>query len=340
MIDTVRSSQGGVDRLTLGITVDPTSTPTNVILWVSHSSGSFNNGVVNSGIISRLSGSDFTTIDNPITGLPRALANHATNQIHFGPDGSLYIAQGGNTGAGAPNNLGTEFGDRPEQPLSAAILVADVNAPGFQGACATPLDQFGIPPTCDVQVYASGQRNSYDFVWHSNGQLYATDNGLGVDGTVPPSSTPPCTGLAPATLDPGTQPDLLYRVEQGKYYGHPNPYRNECVFKDGTFQGASPLPNFELPLANLGTNQSANGIIEYTADTLSGQLKGQLLFTKFSIGDDITRVKLSPDGMSVVESATIAVDFIDPLCLVQDPSGKIYVGEFTGDKVTVLVPIN
>lgn len=56
---------------------------------------------------------------------------------------------------------------------------------------------------CDVEVYASGLRNAYDFVFHSNGLLYflircpllrllslstsySTDNGLGVTGTVPP----------------------------------------------------------------------------------------------------------------------------------------------------------
>ena len=54
-------------------------------------------------MVSRLSGPGFATRQDVITGLPRAIANHATNSIHFGPDGKLYIAQGGNTGAGAPN---------------------------------------------------------------------------------------------------------------------------------------------------------------------------------------------------------------------------------------------
>ena len=344
IIDTIRISQGNVDRLTLGITEDPASTSANMILWVSHSDGTILpggqfDGAENSGIISRLSGPELATIENSITGLPRAIANHAPNEIHFGPDGRLYIAIGGNTGAGAPNTANTEFGDRPEQPLSAAILVADVNNPGFQGSCATPIGQFGIPSTCDVQVYASGLRNSYDFVWHSNGQLYATDNGLGVTGTVPPSPMPDCTGLAPLTLEPGKQPDLLLRVEQGKYYGHPNPYRNECVFKDGTFQGVSPLPNYEPPLAPLGVNLSSNGIIEYTADSFFGQLKGQLLIANFSQGDNITRIELSPDGMSVSASSTLTTNFTEPLPLEMGPNGIIFVGEFNGNVITVLVPL-
>ena len=44
------------DRLTLGLTVDPQSTPGNVILWVSNSDPSLNAGQANSGAVTRLSG--------------------------------------------------------------------------------------------------------------------------------------------------------------------------------------------------------------------------------------------------------------------------------------------
>jgi hypothetical protein len=44
-------------RLTLGITVDPLSTASNVILWVSHSNPSADNGQLNSSTVTRLSGS-------------------------------------------------------------------------------------------------------------------------------------------------------------------------------------------------------------------------------------------------------------------------------------------
>ena len=81
----------------------------------------------------------------------------------------MFIAQGGNTGAGAPNTAQTEFGDMQEQPLSAAFLVADVDAVGFDGSCHNAQDIFG-PPPCDVEVFASGLRNTYDFVFHSNGR--------------------------------------------------------------------------------------------------------------------------------------------------------------------------
>ncbi|ACZ43662.1 Kelch repeat-containing protein [Thermobaculum terrenum ATCC BAA-798] len=327
-------------RLTLGITVDPASTPDNVILWVSHSSPDLNNGVLNSSMVTKLWGPGFTNRQDVITGLPRAIANHAVNSIHFGPDGKLYIAQGGNTGAGAPNTANTEFGTRAEQPLSAAFLVADVKAPGFDGTCATPENTYG-PSPCDVFLYSSGLRNMYDFTFHSNGSIYGPDNGLGVVGTYPPSPTPPCEGFGnPQTNNPGEQPDNLQRLLPGKYYGHPNPYRNECVFKDGSYQGVAPLPNYAQPFYVLGKNKSADGIIEYRGEAFNGALKGELLITNYSVGDDITRVRLSSDGLSVVEKKQLAAGFDDPLPITQGPDGTIYVGEFGGSKVTALIPSN
>ncbi|MGH3452392.1 MAG: hypothetical protein ACRDQW_17150, partial [Haloechinothrix sp.] len=332
-------------RLTLGITIDPLSTPTNVILWVSHSSPSLNNGTPNSSTVTRLSGAGFATRQDVITGLPRAKANHAINSIHFGPDDKLYIAQGGNTGAGAPNEANTEFGTMEEQPLSAAILVADVRNPSFDGSCNNPDDIFG-PPPCDVVTHATGLRNAYDFVFHSNGSTYAPDNGLGVTGTFPPSPTPPCFGFGDTTSwtnggdNPGEQPDILLKIQQGKYYGHPNPYRNECVFKDGSYQGVPAPSNYGPPIFNLGMNRSSNGTVEYMADAFCGDLKHELLIANYSVGDDITRIRLSPDGSSVVAGSRLIGGFNDPLPLALGPGGKIFVGELGGSKVTTLEPID
>jgi N-acetylneuraminic acid mutarotase len=344
VIPSLVNAQG--PRLTLGITVDPASTPSDIALWVSHSTPSLSAGGLNSGRVTRLSGPGFGTVTNIITGLPRAIANHAVNSLHFGPDGKLYIAQAGNTGAGGANAAGTEFGDRPEQPLSAAILVADVFAPGFDGTCANTVDPQG-PAPCDVKTYATGFRNPYDFVFHTNGSMYAPDNGLGVTGSYPNSPTPPCDGLAdvtPYTLggdNPGEQPDLLHRVIQGKYYGHPNPSRNECVFKDGSFQGVPPLPNWVPPLLDLGTNHSADGIIEYRGThAFCGTLAGDLLISNYSVGDDLTRVELSDDGTTVVNASSLIGGFNDPLPIAQSPDGKIFVGEFGSNRVTELIPID
>lgn len=326
------------DNMVLGLTIDPASTSDNVIVWTSFSGPQMDNGALNSGGVRKFTGPSFATQEDVITGLPRAVANHATNAIHFGPDGKLYIAQAGNTGAGAPNTANTEFGTRAEQPLSAALLVADVKNPNFDGTCATPENSFG-PSPCDVQVYSSGMRNTYDFVIHSNGNIYGPDNGLGVVGTYPPQPAPDCTGLSdPAVNNPGSQPDVLNLLEQGKYYGHPNPYRNECVFKDGHWQGVQPLPNYMAPIFVIGMNTSSDGIIEYKSDVLNGLLKGSLLFTNYSVGDNVMRVKLTPDGRGVLDVTQLVGGFNNPLPLTEAADGTLYVGELEPHKIQVLVP--
>ena len=331
-------------RLTLGITVDPASTPDNVILWVAHSNDSPNNGELNSSTVTRLSGANLENRQDVITGLPRAIANHAINSIHFSPDGRLYIALGGNTGAGAPNSAATEFGTRAEQPLSASLLVADVKAAGFSGQCASPELTYDVPATCDVTVFSSGLRNMYDFIFHSNGKIYGPDNGLGVTGTFPPSPTAPCEGFGNTASwttgghNPGEQPDSLYLLEEGKYYGHPNQYRSQCVFKDGSYQGVAPLPNYTSPILSLGMNKSADGTVEYKSNAFNGALQGQILITNYSVGDDITRIKLSADGTSVVESKQLVGGFSNPLPLLEGPDGTLYVGELGANRIAVLVP--
>lgn len=338
-------------RLALGITVDPASTASDVVLWVSHSSPSATLGVPNTGTVSRLSGPGFTTRADVITGLPRSYSNHSVNALHFGADGRLYIAIGGNTGAGAPNTANTEFGTMAEQALSAAIVVADVNhvaSPAFDGTCdpSTPSDPIGYGPApCDVAVWADGLRNTYDFVWTASGRMYGTDNGLGVVGSYPPTTSAPCFGdgsTASYTTggdNPGSQPDELNLIEQGRYYGHPNPVRNECVFGDGHWQGVPAQANYTAAVGNLGMDRSADGIVEYRGTAFCGALDKNLLVANYSVGKDITRVVLAADGRSVVSQTQLLGGLSDPLPLAETSQGWVVVGETGGaGKITVLVP--
>jgi len=381
-------------RLVLGLTVDPASTPNNVILWAGHSDVQQSSGDANSGMVSRLSGPSLSVRQDVITGLPRAIANHSTNAVHFGPDGRLYIAQGGNTGAGAANDSTSEFGPRPEQPLSAAILVADVNAPGFDGSC-TPtddplgavMDSTGIASRsvpCDVEVYASGLRNAFDFTFTRSGRMFAVDNGLGVEGAHPalapsPLSWAPASGCEGPVLgldnvhanNPGTRADLLLLIQEGGYYGHPNPSRDECIFYGGNpsagpdgpvpetggtthFQealtypvGRQPAPNFRPAVFSFGGHKSTNAVIEYESDVFCGALRGDLLVSYFSGFDQIRRLTLNDAGTSVVGDVTLRrssigaggpSQLVDPISMTQDPEGRIYVSEFSG-RVTVFDPI-
>ena len=339
-INTLTNTHGS--RLTLGITYhQDSSSPNDFSLWLSHSSPSVDNGVANSGMITRLSGPNFEVVNDIITGLPRAKANHAPNSLHFGPDDRLYISIGGNTGAGAPVNVPTEFGDREEQPLSAAIVVADVFSPSFDGSCANNADIYG-PVPCDVRTYSTGLRNAYDFVFHSNGSIYSADNGLGVTGAFPSQPYPDCSGLASPALwteggqNPGEQPDILLRIIEGKFYGHPNPSINECVFKDGSYQGVAPSLNYEPPLTEIGSHTSSNGMIEYKSDKSCGQLKGNLLISNYSLGNNILRVVLDETGERVLSKMNLVDGFDDPLTISENTNGDLFVAEFGSGKLTSL----
>ena len=182
---------------------------------------------------------------------------------------------------------------------------------------------------CDVTTYVTGLRNSYDFAWHSNGEMYATDNALGVAGAVPASFTPDCQGINddPAD-DPGTQNELLVRVVAGKYYGHPNPARDECIFKDGTFQSApAPDPDYELPIYSVWVSTSSNAIREYVSPACPA-LQGQLLVSQFSTTNQIVRLTLNGAGDQVTSELVLKSGLDDPLPLALAPDGTIFVGEY------------
>jgi large repetitive protein len=368
----------GTSYTALGLAVQPGSSTTNPTVWISTSltgGSNFLEGVANSSTVWRVT--DITTTGNAtamITGLPRAYENHAINSIRF-YDGFLYIAQGGNTGAGAPNTDpgtgppydGSAFGTRPEQPLSAAWLRADVLngwSPANNGNCATAVDDGDvtwdsngnatvneaptaskvIPGTCDVVTLATGLRNMYDFVKHSDGFFYGADNGLGVNGTVPVDPAPDCQGLVdpyPDGKDPGPQPDRLHRLQTGNYYGHPNPARDECVFFTGNFQGVAADPDFTANLQQLNnasgqSPRSLNSIIEYKSGgtAFGGDFDGDLLITAFAgTAQGLFRYDFAEGcgaNVSAYNNGCLpqVVALGAPLSLTQISQGRLVVGEW------------
>lgn len=83
-----------------------------------------------------------------------------------------------------------------------------------------------LPADAPLRIYADGFRNQYDVVLTEAGQLYTFDNGSngGLGGN-------PLTGPdGQATNNPnngGTgDPDALFLIEDGGYYGHPAPVRS------------------------------------------------------------------------------------------------------------------
>jgi len=196
---TVRSSCGsgsvGAHRSILGVAFNPLDwvagapvrvhVATSTLYWgrdkrLPAASG-WRNGAVEAytAVPPRAGGVCLVKAATVVSGLPVSDHDHAVNGLAFNADGDLFIQVGGVTNVGLPS---APFESLHESVLSAATLKAETSkGPAFDGAVTySPSDD---PATAvqvggkDVSVFASGLRNSLSVLPHSNGQVYATDNG-------------------------------------------------------------------------------------------------------------------------------------------------------------------
>jgi len=340
-------------RQLLGLDFDPASTPAHPILWAVHSDlrFCFNKTPAtcpvnpDSGILTRLNGPNYDDPANRkdfVTGLPRSRENHSPNAVHFGPDGWLYLSIGSDTNFGAPS---TAFSGLPERYLTAGFVRINVNG----AAASFPIDVRNVTQASDLkpgifEQYANGFRNPYDFMWHTNGKLYANVNAgnftAGVTAGAP-------EGCPTPSIDPGTRPDYLALVDQGDYGGNPNPtHTNQCVLDDGSMyapQIAQPNPNYhaEKRLLYYKTGTSTNGMAEYTAPTFGGQMLHNIISANYAGNHNVRRVVLTADGKGVLFEEEIASfsDFgAQPLDVATGSDGSIYVADYALNQVYILEP--
>jgi hypothetical protein len=223
-----------------------------------------------------------------------------------------------------------------ETPLSGAILVADIHAAGFDGAItynpSGPPANYDVDQTGgDVQVFAPGLRNPYDLVLHSNGRIYATDNG-------PMSSTASLT----CAQEGGSvsQSDELNLIVEGNYYGFPNRNRGRSDPRQCTYHAPEEGngADFTAPIAILPAHCSCDGMAEYTSGAFGGAMQGDLIFTQFQVfPGGIGRAVLSADGTAVTVS-TLASGYDMPLDVTVGPTGIIYIAEYGAGDIAYLEP--
>eukprot|EP01059_Diplonema_ambulator_P009684 TRINITY_DN1962_c1_g4_i2.p1 TRINITY_DN1962_c1_g4~~TRINITY_DN1962_c1_g4_i2.p1 ORF type:complete len:564 (+),score=131.78 TRINITY_DN1962_c1_g4_i2:78-1769(+) len=307
-----------------GIAVHPTSTVNDIKLYIS---GFPFQGKLNTGSVWMMNGSadTWSTPKRVISGLPRSVGQlpHGVTGIHFDSNNVLFISSGGLTACGAEVKDDPSFASG-EVPLSNAILTADFAEPNFDGVCYNEGADPYAEPNCTLGIYATGLRNSYDFVFHSNGKIYATDNGHQDIGAFPTSGTPPCGGYGnPSTSNPGDQPDVINYIQKGKYYGQPNPTRDECAYHNGSFQGVAAPKNYQPPLATVGMRASANGITEYRSPKCPS-LTGGLVFVRYATGDDVMSATLGSDGTTITKLTRLVTGLTDPLS-ISEKDGDLYV---------------
>lgn len=304
-----------------------------------HGSPTSTSGKSIGGTVSRIefNGKNFTNKIDIITGLPVSDHDHGVTSIVFGNSGELYIAVGSNTNGGKPGAL-SSTGKQKESYLSASIVVANVRDPKFNGTISyTAVDDGSMAATSKgITVFAYGIRAPFGLMIHSNGNLYATDNGpnLSYGGM--------STGCGKDSFIPAQKDeDKIILVQRNRYYGHPNPKRaavlgdpRQCVWYPTT---SPPTFDYTPPIAVLPS--SIDGIIEYHANHFGGQLRGNLIVSKY--GDSLYRVVLTPDGRaSISESRNgIPLQGDKGLDVTQAPDGTLIEARYPLNQVWYQKPI-
>ncbi|WP_045235245.1 NPCBM/NEW2 domain-containing protein, partial [Deinococcus pimensis] len=374
VIKSVQNANGG-PRSIVGLKFAPASTADNLVLYVSNNyfwGGPTSDPAPDwSGKITRLSGPNLENVQDVVVGLPRSAQDHMTNSIALRPSepNVLYVLQGSNSSLGAPD---VAWRNRPERLLTAALLRVDLTKIG-----TLPLDvrtEDGgtydpYAPNAPLTIFASGIRNAYDMVWHTNGRLYVPTNGSAAGGNAPatPSVLPAACArrgyggpAVPGITGAGVQNDYLFKVEAGGYYGHPNPLRCEyAAFGANPTSAADPMELAEYPVGtrpdpnwrgfayDFGQHASPNGVIEEYTLAGNSALRNKLLVVRFSAGRDIIVLTPGADGNIVAAQERVSglTDFSPaPLDLVENrENGYLYVAQldqqnYGSGKITLVRP--
>ena len=154
------------------------------------------------------------------------------------------------------------------------------------------LNQAILPADAPLRIFADGFRNHYDLVITQSGQLYTFDNGsnnglgadpvFGNDGVI--TSLPNDGGVG--------DPDALFLIEDGGYYGHPNPVRSN---QDLTFTVFNDNGNPDNSL-NVNTVSSLASLVPNSVNIQDGFVIDPSKFTGDSNRLDLSGIRIPKDS--------------------------------------------
>lgn len=338
--DYCKSPKVGNMRSILGVAFNPAEpgklrlyASTSVLYWGVKKILPFTKGWHNGEIIAmqKTKQSCIARVSTVISGLPVSNHDHSVNGISFDHYGNLLVTVGSGTNAGV-STKDDPLGGVPDSPLSGAMLLAPILKKGFNGKIA--YNQYQNPGTArklngDVWVYGAGLRNSLCSVVHSNGHIYATDNGANANFGARSTGCSSQGGTS-------SEPDTLKKVRRGGFHGYAN--RNRGRFDPKQCIHRPPRNNMKGYDKHIATFQaSTNGLIEYTANTFGAQMRGDLLATKFAVSGSgkVFRVQLNARG---TVKSLFELTAYSGLTAAMSPTGGLVMPRVYQGKVAVLLP--
>lgn len=275
--------------------------------------------------------------DRPIVlNLPVSALDHGVNALLFTSKGDLLISVAGVTNLGRPS---VKFGWAVESVLSAAVVIANTHV-GLDNFDRKITYSSNDPKRAkkvsgNVEVYASGMRNTFAMTMMQNGKIIAVDQGPNCgfgDWTVNcvdkyssaesglsrviqtrQKMTSTMRKTVPRScpnhnLSAGRS-DKILDVVQGSFYGHPNVQRKECEWIDpisGLSSSGKMSPNNYKPPLRL-IESSITGVREYRANHFCNALQGDVILSemdgnkvwRFSDDQKLETLKKEEDGRKV-----------------------------------------
>ncbi|KAK1864336.1 hypothetical protein I4F81_006884 [Pyropia yezoensis] len=273
----------------------------------------------------------FGTPKDIVTGLPVQVGHdHSVGRPAFDQNGDMLLPVGGMTNAGVKH---PKSGDVAESPLSGAVVkVALSKGAAFDGKITySTNDPASAKQTGgDVSVWASGVRNGLNVERHSSGTYWLVDNGANAGyGDVLVACN-----KAVSFKEAGDYNDRLLKLEEGGYYGHPNPNRGDkderqCTYRKPNVQAPGFTPPEHLFKA------STNGIAEQRTNVFGGAVKGHLFFSKFATGEEGVTHTAPVSATGKLGTVTVVKSY-SGLNIAVTPFGSLYMPRVHQGKVVVL----
>jgi glucose/arabinose dehydrogenase len=235
-------------------------------------------------------------------------SNHNGGDIHFGPDGYLYIALGDGGGGGDPNGNGQNT-----MSLLGSMLRVDVDVPmGYDIPATNPFSGNaycvqGSGAAACPEIFAWGFRNPWRFSFDSmTGALWTGDVGQG-------------------------DFEEVDRVEVGENYGW-NTREGAHCYPPGSACDATGLTD-PITEYGRGLGVSITGGYVYRG-TAMPDLVGYYVFGDFGSGRIFAVAADSPNGTAPIELANTGISIS---AFAEDVDGELYVVDY-GGSVHQIVP--